>query len=938
MGYFTFTVNGKTYTSDPSNTSVPDGYRFIGYGYVSALANLVGDIQAEMDTKRLDAASSALDALHAADSASYTAGAEKWMTGTDYPEGIAVWSPTDLQTYRRKYPGGVSDTDPSGDADGWSPVGITPDGIQTIKNKTLVGGEISAALINEAKGLQIPSADEIDLDVATGNMVHVTGSTDVTKIKLAPGASRDIVFDATLTLRHSDSLILPGAANIVTSAGDRATFRGDDVNVARCMHYTKADGSPVAGMTGVPVGGLVPIYSDTLPNTIVDGLATYLKSGVVDAAATYPNAPSGPYMAQTVTNSIDLSGRHPAFGNTKYVIPTAGGVAVSTDLFSWSVVTLAGVTADSTCSFLNGKFIVFQANGDKVYTSADAVAWTEVVLPISGAWLGVAWSGTRYVAVCGSSSTSIVHSADAANWTALDLAMTANDVAYGGGKFVIVGVAGGNGAVKYSSDGLAWNNAASIYSQNPQITWRFVAWNGAWFVTTSFSQYDAGYSVYKIWGMRSSDGSNWLQFSTPQQSSNSYCEGIAVSGATFFLGAKGNAPYYPQAIGWYSTDNGSTWTQISGPNRQYMTPFPCCLTQGKMAINGNTILWGGGLLKLDGTPTNTQWHGLDFGVALKSGSVNAMPADAAFGNGLYVSSAWVQYGSAYGAPVSFVGISKDGVNFAARSVGYQDTWSGAAYFNSKYVIGGLNNVITSADGNTWGNTAITAGVLRVANTKLFAFRDSFASDPSTPTTSANYNYTNDAVTWNSIAFPQQAPYVVAYGGGKYMMLVGNGNSYGYAYTSDDGVNSWTQKGAWPNGHSQDSRGLVYAYGAFYRFGKDGKIAKSTDLGVTWGEVSTKNGAFVNCDWAKTDGATIIAGANGTGDYVISKDGVNFFVRKAPLKQLAKWGSFVNGEVLSSQNYPFGVLNASGDYVLNDRAQFASESTTRLGTQLYMRVK
>jgi hypothetical protein len=44
MATFTFTINGNTYTSDPANNTVPDGYRFIKYGYITALANLAADI------------------------------------------------------------------------------------------------------------------------------------------------------------------------------------------------------------------------------------------------------------------------------------------------------------------------------------------------------------------------------------------------------------------------------------------------------------------------------------------------------------------------------------------------------------------------------------------------------------------------------------------------------------------------------------------------------------------------------------------------------------------------------------------------------------------------------------------------------------------------------------------------------------------------------
>lgn len=43
---FTITINGHEYTSDPANTTAPAGNRFIGYGYITALANLAVDIVA----------------------------------------------------------------------------------------------------------------------------------------------------------------------------------------------------------------------------------------------------------------------------------------------------------------------------------------------------------------------------------------------------------------------------------------------------------------------------------------------------------------------------------------------------------------------------------------------------------------------------------------------------------------------------------------------------------------------------------------------------------------------------------------------------------------------------------------------------------------------------------------------------------------------------
>lgn len=70
---FTFTINGNTYTSDPSNTSVPEGYRFIKYGYITALANLAQDIVAVMTQRLADATTQAANAAQSATDASGSA-------------------------------------------------------------------------------------------------------------------------------------------------------------------------------------------------------------------------------------------------------------------------------------------------------------------------------------------------------------------------------------------------------------------------------------------------------------------------------------------------------------------------------------------------------------------------------------------------------------------------------------------------------------------------------------------------------------------------------------------------------------------------------------------------------------------------------------------------------------------------------------------------
>lgn len=100
---------------------------------------------------------------------------------------------------------------------------------------------------NEVKGADIASAATINLTTATGNFVHVTGTTTVTAITVPVGASRTVIFDGALMLTHGAALLLPGAANIMTAANDRMTVTGDTAG-AIVTSYTKASGAPVAAL------------------------------------------------------------------------------------------------------------------------------------------------------------------------------------------------------------------------------------------------------------------------------------------------------------------------------------------------------------------------------------------------------------------------------------------------------------------------------------------------------------------------------------------------------------------------------------------------------------------------------------------------------------------------------------------------------------------
>lgn len=101
------------------------------------------------------------------------------------------------------------------------------------------------------RGSDIASASTLSLPATGGGVFTVTGTTTVTGISTAQGGRCvKLRFAGSLTLTHSTSFILPGAANIQTSAGDCAEFINDAATDAsgsnwRCFNYQFANGAPL---------------------------------------------------------------------------------------------------------------------------------------------------------------------------------------------------------------------------------------------------------------------------------------------------------------------------------------------------------------------------------------------------------------------------------------------------------------------------------------------------------------------------------------------------------------------------------------------------------------------------------------------------------------------------------------------------------------------
>ena len=94
-------------------------------------------------------------------------------------------------------------------------------------NLPLITGTATVATIDEGvKGADISSVGAQLVLVAGSDFADVTGTTTITSISTRPAGSRfTFQFDGALTLTHNaTTLILQGAVNLVTAAGDVLTF------------------------------------------------------------------------------------------------------------------------------------------------------------------------------------------------------------------------------------------------------------------------------------------------------------------------------------------------------------------------------------------------------------------------------------------------------------------------------------------------------------------------------------------------------------------------------------------------------------------------------------------------------------------------------------------------------------------------------------------
>jgi hypothetical protein len=132
--------------------------------------------------------------------------------------------------------------------------GISTDGaVMTVSQTDNAFREMAAQIASQLgkmgfEGADITSASP-SLANATGWSVDITGTTAITSFGTVDAGQLFILrFTGALTLTHNaTSLILPGAANITTAAGDIALMKSEGSGNWRCISFQRASGIAAVG-------------------------------------------------------------------------------------------------------------------------------------------------------------------------------------------------------------------------------------------------------------------------------------------------------------------------------------------------------------------------------------------------------------------------------------------------------------------------------------------------------------------------------------------------------------------------------------------------------------------------------------------------------------------------------------------------------------------
>jgi hypothetical protein len=240
--------------------------------------------------------------------------------------------------------------------------------------------------------VDIASAATTDIGASASPNVRITGTTTITSFgTVAAGTRRFLAFAAALTLTHNaTSLILPGAANITTAAGDTAVARSLGSGNWVVENFTRAAGLPIGQIAtsrilGRRSAGTGPIEDIPVGNDAT-GLSLAINRGTEQAttsgtAIDFTGIPAGVRRVTVMFDAVSFNGSDGAsiqlgdsggIETTGYVgqIGIAAGASAGQNLAPTAAaqVIYTGTAAADSCS---GVIFIVNQSGNKWLVSGN---------------------------------------------------------------------------------------------------------------------------------------------------------------------------------------------------------------------------------------------------------------------------------------------------------------------------------------------------------------------------------------------------------------------------------------------------------------------------------------------------------------------------------------------------------------------------------------
>lgn len=648
-------------------------------------------------------------------------------------------------------------------------------------------------------------------------------------------------------------------------------------------HPDLAGAAPAAGTVGTSYehtfdasGGTRP-YSFYHLDSLPAGLTLNSSSGVLSGTPT--NAQTSSVRIQV----MDIKSAHDIKTFTIEINPAVTTPGGPTGLPVWhtrSPLPSAKIIED--IEYINDKYMALGYNGTLI-TSSNGVDWQKIQVGADLDYLrGMAYGDGKYVIVGNAGDNDyaarIYTSNNGTDWheTAAVPHHRLNDIAYGEGKFVAVGM---YGKILVSENGEDWVTKTVTYPDKKKTTLQSITYSDAQekFVAVGMGPVS---DQHKGGIMTSADGINW-EF--PYSDSTYTLWDVACGNGTFVAVGGTNS-----GSGLILTSNdGVTWAKPSGS--------PGSPVFYAVDHDGSRfIVTGGGLNAFVTVSENgSSWSTRSMptgapglGAVAASGPTNLVVMGG-YGD-IYTSSdaggswsystlgttetlkdvAW--NGSDLYVAVGVEGTiqtSPDGQTWTIRTSNTTNDLNKVDYLNGRFiVVGKSGTIISSTDGISW--TAQASGTTQ-------ELKDLASSGGKYVVVGGDANYNpivltsdDNGISWSSVtndpAFINITFVTVTYGDGVFMALMKNGQ----VYRSDNGA-AWTKMNDLPGTSTQYPTDIIYAGGKFAAVGGYGKIYLSSDKGATW---TTAASGLSIYSWGITEGGGNFVAAGDNGRIIASADG------------------------------------------------------------------